>query len=107
MSPLVVLILWPDIVDTGCPKVPPAESMPATIHNFFWLYGFEQSCNKRPKKMICEYDYILISFLTMEPAFLVPPEEFFEFPQSHAKDGAHGFWKLRRRWTLQSASAYE
>ena len=43
----------------------------------------------------------------MELAFLVPPEEFFEFPRCHAKDGAHGYWKPQHRSSPQSASVSE
>jgi hypothetical protein len=44
----------------------------------------------------------------VEPTFLVPPasEEFFEFPQCHAKDGAHKYRKLQCRSSLQSAFGY-
>jgi hypothetical protein len=43
----------------------------------------------------------------VEPVFLVPPEEFFEFPQCHAKDGAPGYWKLQHRSSPQCASVSE
>ena len=46
MSPLVMLI---HIVDAGCPKVSPAESMPVIIGNLLWLYSFEKVCNEWPK----------------------------------------------------------
>ena len=46
-------------------------------------------------------------FLTAECASPVPREGFFKFPQSHARDGADGCWKLQRRWPLLCASAYE
>ena len=82
-------------------------STPAMVGHFFWLYGFEKSCNKRPKHHLCEYNFILVSFLTVELAFLVPPEEFFEFPRCHVKDSAHGYWKPQHRSSLQSASVSE
>ena len=109
-APLVMLILQPYIVDTCCPKAPPAESTLATIGNFIRLYSFEKSCNKWPKHNLCEFMSSLWSyptFLIMEPAFLVPPEEFFGFPWCHAKDGAHGYWKLQHRLSSQCASVSE
>jgi hypothetical protein len=62
-----MLVLRPNIVDAGCPKMSPAESTPATIGNLLWLYGFEKVRNEWPKCNLFEFILIISEWFPFSP----------------------------------------